>query len=316
MLDLPETCDFAIVGGGPAGISAAIYAVRKNLKTALFEGKILGGTTNEAMEVVNYLGFPKVSGHELSEKFVEHLKSFPEIALVEEKVVALSKNADGTFLVKTDHNEFSARSLLLAMGSAFKTLGVAREKELVGRGISYCAVCDAPFFKNKAVGVVGGGDSALKTAAYLAETAAQVHLIHRRDSFRAEEAQQKVIDRLVKSGKIKLHLKRVVKELAGEKFLSGVVLQEFEGTATEELPLNGLFVYVGNIPLSVLAGPLGVELDERGFVKTGENGETSVPGVYAAGDITGRGMQYVTAAAGGAYAALAASSFVKKNYPE
>lgn len=309
---MPELYDFAIIGGGPAGISAAIYAVRKNLKTVLFEGKILGGTTNEAMEVVNYLGFPKISGQGLSEKFVEHLKSFPEIQVVEEKVVALSKNDDGSFLVKTDHSEFSARSILLAMGSAFKTLGVPREKDFVGRGISYCAVCDAPFFKNKVVGVVGGGDSALKTAVYLSEMASQVHLIHRRDSFRAEEAQQNVVERLVKQGKIKLHLTRVVTELKGEKFLSGVVLQEFEGTATEELPLNGLFVYVGNIPLSVLAGPLGVELDERGFVKAGENGETNVPGVYAAGDITGRGMQYLTAAAGGAMAALAASSFVKK----
>ncbi len=305
--------DVAIIGGGPAGMNAAIYGARRNMSVAVFEGKMFGGALLETTKIENWLGEKSVSGMDLAKKFEEHMRAFP-VAVLQERVDSISKNPDGKFTATTfDGKKYSAWSIILAMGASLKMLGVPGEKELTGRGVSYCATCDAPFFKNKRVAVVGGGDSALKTALYLAEIAKEVHVIHRRNEFRGEEALQEDVNKLVREGKAFLHLNKTVAELQGEKFLQKAVIEDVDSKAREDLPLDGLFIYIGNVPTSVMASNLGVAINAKGFVDCDENGNTNVPGVFAAGDITGKGMQIITAAAQGYLAVLSAYTYVRKN---
>ncbi|MCX6768217.1 MAG: FAD-dependent oxidoreductase [Candidatus Micrarchaeota archaeon] len=306
--------DVAIVGGGPAGMSAAVYAARRGLAVVLFEGKLLGGTVNEATEIDNYLGFSKTHGMELSKKFAEHVKSFPievrEEAVVEARAAGAAGAGKG-FSVKTANGECRAKSVVLAMGAKFQALNVPGEKEFAGKGVSYCATCDGYFFKGKRVAVVGGGDSALSSALYLSDLAKEVLIIHRRGEFRAEEEWQKRVQARVKEGKIRLALKRNVVEIRGKQFMDSIVLEDAETKARTTEKLDGIFVYVGSAPLSMLAKQLGVELTEKGFVKINDGCSTNVPGVFAAGDITGKLLQIAMAVAQGAQAALSAYSFLR-----
>ncbi len=305
--------DVAIIGGGPAGMNAAIYGSRRNMSVAIFEGKAFGGALLETNRIENWIGEKSISGYELSRKFEEHMREFP-VEVIQERVDSIARNPDGTFTLTTfDGNKHSAFSIILAMGASLKTLGVPGEKELTGRGVSYCATCDAPFFKGKSVGVVGGGDSALKSAIYLCEVAATVHVIHRRNEFRAEEALQEELAPFVKSGKAVLHMNKTVAELTGEKLLKAAVLEDVESKAREELAVEGLFIYIGNVPASVMASQVGATINDKGFLDCDENGATNVPGVFAAGDITGKGMQIITAASQGYLAVLSAYSYVRKN---
>ncbi|MFQ5405786.1 MAG: NAD(P)/FAD-dependent oxidoreductase [Candidatus Micrarchaeia archaeon] len=309
---MAKVFDVAIIGGGPAGMNAAIYASRRNMSVVVLEGKIFGGAVAETPKIENWLGEKKISGIELSKKFEEHMRTFP-VNVVQERVESIEKQSDANFLVTTvADSHVEAKSVILAMGASFKTIGAPGEKEFSGKGVSYCATCDAPFFKGKKVAVIGGGDSAVKTALYLCEIASEVHVVHRRDEFRAEERLVEELKEFEKEGRVVLHLSRVVSEIKGEKFLKSVVLQDVNSKAKEEVFLDGLFIYIGNIPATVLAKNLGVKVNEKGFVECNEKQATNVDGVFAAGDVTGKGMQIVTAAAQGYAASLSAYSYVRK----
>lgn len=305
--------DLAIIGGGPAGLSAAIYAVRKGLKVILFEEKMLGGTVTEAVHVENYLGLGKKSGMELAKAFADHAKEF-EFEIKEfEKIEEAKKNADGNFELRTSSGVFQARSVLIATGMKFKNLGLPNENELTGRGVSYCATCDGPMFKGKTVAVIGGGDSAFSAALYLTDLAKKTYLIHRSNQFRAAETYQEQFKAKCDEGRAELLGAKIVVELKTESNrLKALVLEDVDTKEKTELAVEGAFVYLGGIPLSVLANSLGVELNEKGFVKANEECETSAPGVFAAGDVTGKGMQIITAASAGSIAAISAYKFLRK----
>ena len=303
--------DVAIIGGGPAGISAGIYAARRGLNAIVFEGKLLGGVMNEATEVDNWPGTPKVHGMELAQKFSEHLKAFP-VTIKEEMVMEAKAHADGSFSIKTADGAYSAKTVILATGAKFQALGAKGEKEFAGKGVSYCATCDGYFFKDKRVAVVGGGDSALSSAVYLSEIAKEVVLVHRRNEFKAIEELQVRVRELAKAGKIRLALNKIVAEIKGKQFVESIVLEDVETKARSEETVDGLFIYVGTMPLSALAQQLGVQLNEKGFARIGDGCTTNVPGVFAAGDVTGKLMQITMAVSQGAQAALAAYDFLKK----
>lgn len=300
--------DLAVVGGGAAGISAAVYAERRALKVALFEPGQLGGTINEAPRVENYLGYPTITGPELAARFAEHLRAHQEISLVTDKVSSISREG-GAFSLKTEGGEtHEARAIILATGAAPRRLGAPGEAQFAGKGVSYCATCDGPLFKGKRVAVAGGGDAAVVSALYLAEIAKEVHLVHRREELRAEETLV-VQARQVKN--ISFHLGRTIAEVKGGKFLESIIIQG-EGGAREELQVEGLFVYIGHDPANSLAKSLGCELDGKGLVKVGPGMDSTVPGVYAAGDVrSGSSAQLIAAAGDGCVAALSAAAYVK-----
>ncbi len=301
--------DFIIIGGGPAGLTAGIYAVRKNLKTLVIEKSEFGGTVNLTFEIENYPGFRRISGAELAKKFHKHAADLG-VEFSSDEVKEISKDGNW-FVVKTWEGEYRAKAILLATGSRHRELGVPGEKEFTGRGVSYCAVCDAPFFKEKTVAIVGGGNTAVKDALYMAEICSKVYLIHRRDQFRADELD---ISELKKKQNVEFVLNSVVSEIRGDTKVNSVVVKNKETNEEREIQIDGIFIDIGEIPNNELAKMLGVELDARGFIKVNDNMETSVQGVYAAGDITGKLTQIVVAAAQGAIAAVAAYEYIRKPY--
>ncbi|MEW5955664.1 MAG: FAD-dependent oxidoreductase, partial [Candidatus Micrarchaeota archaeon] len=251
-----DSFDLAIIGGGPAGMSAAIYASRRALKTILLEEKTLGGMLNEIREVDNYLGFPKSTGPALSNAFSSHLKTFP-VEVREFEAVEGIRGEGGSFVISASGGNVYAKSVLIATGMKHAGLGLEGEARLFGKGVSYCATCDAPFFKGKKVAVAGGGDSAVSAALYLCDVASKVYVIHRSE-FRAVEVMvQKLRE---KEGRAEVLLGRKIVELKGEKTLSAIVLEDAAG-ARSELGVDGLFVYAGSVPLNALAQGLGVELN-------------------------------------------------------
>lgn len=303
--------DVAIIGGGAAGINCAIYSCRKNLSVVLFEERALGGSINEGTLVEDWLGIPQIRGDELAKNFEEHLRKYPA-EIVFDRIERIEKK-EGVFVVFSSlHGSFEARSVVIASGARHKKLGAVGEKDFVGRGLSYCATCDGPLFRDKVVGVVGGGNSAFSNAFYLSDICRHVYLIHRREGFRADEELQKKVFERVKAGRVSLLLNKVVLELKGNQLLSSIVLEDVVSGEKTELSLSGLFVYIGSMPLAELARGLGAEVDERGFIKTDEEMRTSVEGVFAAGDVRGKGMRLITAAADGARAALSAYDFLKQ----
>lgn len=295
-----ETIDLAIVGSGPAGLTAGIYGARARVKTVVFEAGLPGGQIVSASLVENYPGFPEgVSGQELADLMFKQAQNagveFRTISPVESIV------ADGNqFVLGTSDGEVSARVVVLATGAIPKKLGIPGEAEFTGRGVSWCATCDGPLYRDKVVAVVGGGDSATQEAVYLAKLASKVHLIHRREELRATQCLQ---EKCFYNEKITMHLSRVVDEIIGEGGkVTGLRLRSREDGSEEVLPIDGLFEFVGIDAQSGLVADL-CELDEQGFVKVDPNGKTSCAGLYAAGDVANYELkQVVTACARGAFA--------------
>jgi len=306
---LSTECDLAIIGGGPAGMNAALYASRRALKTVLIEEKMLGGMLNEMREIDNYLGFPKSTGPALKEAFAKHLANF-EVETREFEAVEAVSRENGSFMLSTSAGKLTAKAIILATGMKHSGLGLESEKKLLGKGVSYCATCDAPFFKGKEVAVVGGGDSAVSAALYLCDVASRVYLISRSE-LRAVEALVEKLREKEKQGIAKLLPRTKVVELEGETRLLGVDVEEENATRTR-ISVDGAFIYVGGVPLNALAQSLGVKMNARGFIDCDENGATEVAGVYVAGDVTGKGMQVISAAASGASAALAAYQHIRQ----
>lgn len=307
--ELKPEYDVVIVGGGPAGLSAAIYASRNLLRTAVIS-KDFGGQVLDAHSVENYPGFVKVTGEELMRKFREHAEHFGA-ELVQATVQHIERDGE-VFVVETDKGETRAPAVIYATGSTHRRLGVPGEEELAGRGVSYCAICDAALFRGKVVAVIGGGNTAFMDADLLTQHASKVYIVHRRREFRAEPTW---VERLRKNPKVEFVTPYVVERIVGKDRVEKLIVKNRETGETDELPVDGVFIDVGMVPRTELAGRLGVELDERGYIVVREDQSTNVPGFFAAGDVT-TGMngvhQIVTAAAEGAIAALSAYDYLKR----
>ena len=297
--------DILIVGGGPAGLTAATYARRAGKSVLVIEKNAFGGQITWSPKVENFPGFVSVSGAQLGDRLLEQaMEQGAEVEL--DEVTAVSVRPDGIKTVACDSGAvFEGRALIAAVGAKPRMLGIEREEELVGNGVCFCAVCDGAFYAGKDVAVNGGGNSALQDALLLSEKCRRVYLIHRRDAFRGE---QKLVEALEKRENVEFVLRASVAELLGDGELTGVVVEQ-DGQR-RELPVAGLFVAIGHAPDNGIFSGL-MDLDRAGYAASGEDCLTATPGVFVAGDCRAKGVrQLTTAAADGAVAALAACRYL------
>ena len=302
--------DAVVVGAGPAGITAALYLVRSGCSVALVEKLTPGGQVLQTEAIENYPGFPKgIKGWELADAFAAHLDEL-EIDRFTSGVASLSSEDSAHTLRLEDGTELHARAVVVCSGARHRPLGLPDEGRLTGHGVSYCAVCDGNFFRGLEVAVVGGGNTALEESLYLARLASRVHLIHRRDTFRGAKVYQ---DRVASMpDRIEVILDTVVEKLHGARELEGLTLRNRVTGAVRELPVSGLFIFVGNIPGTDFL-PDAVRRDSQGFLLTDAEMRTSVPGIFAAGDVRAKlCRQVVTAAGDGATAAQAAFAYLEQ----
>lgn len=299
--------DVIILGSGPAGFSAAIYASRGNLKTAILDISMFGGQPSNYLEIENYPAFPLIGGFELMEKFEEHADKFgvEKFEMVEIEKVTL--NAEIKEIETTD-TIFKSKSIIIATGAKAKKLGIAGEEEFLGRGVSYCAICDGAFYKEKTVAVVGGGNSAIEEAIYLTKFAKKVYIIHRRDELRADKICQ---ERAFSNKKIEFILSHSPVEILGSNTVETLILKDLKTNNIKELKVDGVFPYIGFSPnVDNFNGQL--QQNAQGFIETDVNMQTSAKGVYAAGDVRNTPLrQVITAAADGAIAACSAVKYVE-----
>lgn len=299
--------DVLIIGGGPAGLTAGIYAARGGLKTAVVELAMPGGQAAMTEKIENYPGFPNgISGYELMNLFYQQALSFG-VEFVFEEVKNLK--LDGTVKeLQTDAQTLTGKTVIVAAGSKPRLLGVPGEKEFQGKGVSYCATCDGAFFKDKKVILAGGGNSALEEAIYLTRFAAQVLLVHQRDKFRVSPA---LIDRVKANAKIEVRLNSLITEIRGRDKVEGVLLQDKLTGTLESIPADGVFVYIGTRPNNQFGGG-ELATNERGYIQTDSLLHTNLPGVYAAGDIRTTPLRQVATAVGdGALAAEEVEKFLR-----
>ena len=300
--------DVIIIGAGPAGMTAAVYTSRANLTTLMIERGMPGGQMANTEEVENYPGFDHILGPELSTKMFDHAKKFgAEYAYGDVKEVIDGKEYK---TVKAGSKEYKARTIIISSGAEYKKIGVPGEKELGGRGVSYCAVCDGAFFKNKELVVVGGGDSAVEEGVYLTRFASKVTIVHRRDELRAQKIlQQRAFD----NEKIDFIWNNTIKTINedGGKVGSVTLVNTQDGTE-QEFKTDGVFIYIGMNPLSKPFANLGIT-NEAGYIETNDKMETKVPGIFAAGDIREKSLrQIVTATGDGSIAAQTAQHYIEE----
>ncbi|MEC3673221.1 thioredoxin-disulfide reductase [Bacillus velezensis] len=300
--------DVIIIGAGPAGMTAAVYTSRANLSTLMIERGIPGGQMANTEDVENYPGFESILGPELSNKMFEHAKKFgAEYAYGDIKEIVDGKEYKK---VKAGSKEYKARAIVISAGAEYKKIGVPGEKELGGRGVSYCAVCDGAFFKNKELVVVGGGDSAVEEGVYLTRFASKVTIVHRRDKLRAQSILQA---RAFDNEKIDFKWNKTVKEIHEENGKVGrLTLVDTVTGEEEEFKADGVFIYIGMLPLSKPFENLGIT-NEEGYIETNAQMETKVPGIFAAGDIREKTLrQIVTATGDGSIAAQSVQHYVEE----
>ena len=306
-----ENWDVIIIGAGSAGLAAGIYAVRSGLKTLILDEKLPGGTISDASTVVNYPGFVEINGGELADKMTTHCRKIGAIIRDLEPVTELELTNEKK-IVKTSKAVYEAKALIFSAGSHYKEIGVKGEMEFRGRGVSYCGVCDGPFFKGKKVLVVGGGNSACITTLYLSGLAAQVTVVHRRKAFRAEES---LVNDISSKGNVNVIWNTEVQEIKGDKQVKTVTLIDNSTGKTSEFAVDAVFLQVGEAPNSQIAKASGVETDQHGYIKIDIRQQTNLPGVYAAGDVTNHPIKQVGTAVGqGITAALEAYSFIRRPY--
>lgn len=304
-----NNCDLAIIGAGPAGLSASVYASRYGIKHVVI-GEIAGGLPTSTHEIGNWLGIPSISGVEFAQKSLEHAKNLGA-NIINAKVDQVEKNNDEFNLILSNGENISARTLLLAMGTRHRHLGVPGEKEFLGKGVSYCATCDGFFFKNKIVAVAGGNDSAASAAVYLADIAEKVYIIYRKDKIRAESYWIHTIE---SNPKMEVINNTNIKEIRGSEKVQEILLDNIYKNS-DLLKVDGVFVEIGLEPNVDLGKDLEVELDEENFIRIELDGKTTAKGIWAAGDITNgsnKFRQIITAAAEGAIAANSIQKFLKK----
>ena len=297
--------DTIIIGAGPAGMTAALYAARSNLKVALIEGGLPGGQMNNTSDIENYPGYANISGPELAEKMFEPLEN-----LGVEHLYGFVENVEdhGKFKkVVTDDQVYETRTVIVATGSKHRLLGVPGEEELNSRGVSYCAVCDGAFFRDQDLLVVGGGDSAVEEAIFLTRFAKSVTIVHRRDELRAQKVLQ---DRAFANEKINFIWDSVVKEIKGENRVESVAIENVKTGQVTEQAFGGVFIYVGLDPVSNFVQELQI-LDQAGWIVTDDHMKTSVTGVFAVGDVRQKDLRQVTTAVGdGAIAGQEAYKYI------
>ena len=300
--------DVAIIGAGPAGMTAAVYTSRADLSTVMIERGVPGGQMANTEEVENYPGEESILGPDLSTKMFTHAKKFgAEYAYGDIKEVIDGKEYK---IIKTASKEIKARSIIIATGAEYKKLAVPGEAELTGRGVSYCAVCDGSFFRERELIVVGGGNSAVEEGIYLTRYASKVTIVHRRDKLRAEKILQ---DRAFANEKVDFIWNHSVKEVHGENGkVSSLTLVNTVDGKERDFKADGVFIYIGMVPLTKPFANLGIT-NEDGYILTNENMETSIPGIFAAGDVREKTLrQIVTATGDGSIAAQSAQSYVEE----
>jgi thioredoxin reductase (NADPH) len=306
-----ESWELIIIGAGAAGLAAGIYGARSGLKTLVIDEKMAGGTAADAPIVENYPGFSQISGGELAQKMAFHCKKAGATIHEIEAVTALDIAGERK-IVKTTRTEYEATAIIIATGSHYREIGVKGEKEFRGRGVSYCGVCDGPFFKGKRVLVIGGGNSAATTILYLSGIAAKVLVVHRRDAFRAEAA---LVKDIASKENVQVLWNTEVREIEGNKLVTKVVLYDNKAEATTEISVDAVFVQIGEAPNSQIAQETGLEVNEHGYIKTDVFQRTSVAGVYAAGDVTSHPVKQIGTAVGqGITAALEAYGYIRRPY--
>ena len=301
--------DIIIIGAGPAGLTAAVYAERAGKNALIIESENFGGQITFSPKIENYPAMKSISGNEFASYLMEQAiglgaeTEFAKVTAVEEK--------DNLKTVVTDEGSHSCRAVIIATGLKHRKLGLEREKELTGSGVSYCAVCDGAFYKGKTVAVAGGGNTALSDALFLSSYCEKVYLIHRRDKFRGEDS---LAEQLKKRANVQFLLSAEVTALLGENFLSGIKVKEKLSGKTVRLDVEGLFVAVGQVPENEIFKDL-IALDDDGYIDAGEDCVTNRPGIFAAGDCRRKSVrQLTTAAADGSVAALGACKYIDENF--
>ena len=303
--------DVIILGAGPAGFSAAMYSARGNLKTAILDINMFGGQPSNYLEIENYPGFSTIGGYDLMEKFEEHADKFgiEKFPMVEIQNVDLLPELK---VIETLDTVFKAKTVIIATGAQAKKLGIKGEEEFKSRGVSYCAICDGAFYKDKVVAVVGGGNAAVEEGMYLTKFAKKVYIVHRRDELRADKIVQQ---RAFANDKIEFVFSAVPMEIIGENTVNSLVIKDLKTEEIKTLEVNGVFPYIGFAPnVELFNGQL--KQNAQGFIETDETMKTSIDGVYAAGDVRNTPLrQVITAAADGAIAACSAVKYVETIEP-
>ena len=296
--------DIIVIGAGPAGLTAAIYALRAGKSVLIFEKELFGGQITYSPSVENYPGFKQISGNE----FAEHLIDQASALGAEIEFAAVTGILDGPVkTVVTDSGNYECKSVIIASGSRHRHLGLEREEELTGSGISYCAVCDGAFFKGKTVAVAGGGDAALQDAIFLSERCRHVYLIHRRDTLRGEAHLESI---LRARDNVEFVLNSVIEKLEGEQKLSGILVKNKLTGEHTQIALDGLFIAVGQEPQNAPFAGL-ITLNNAGYADAGEDCSTATPGIFVAGDCRKKAVRQLTTAVGdGAVAGLAAVNYI------
>ena len=302
--------DVIIIGGGPSGLSAGIYASRARLKTLIIEKTGCGGQIAITDHLENYPGFEEgINGFELAVKMEKQARTFGcEITYGE--VISIETSDKTKKIILSDNTEYSTKTIIIASGANFKKLNVSGEKEFIGKGVSYCATCDGPFFRNKEIAVIGGGDSALQEALYLTKFVTKVNLIHRRDAFRAAKILQ---EKVFNEPKINIIYNTVVEQILGQDTVEQIKLKNVKTGNITQLAVNGIFVFVGWLPNTSFLKQTQIKLKETGYILTDDNMKTSQEGVFACGDVRYKVLrQVVTAAGDGATAAISAQHYLEK----
>jgi thioredoxin reductase (NADPH) len=307
-----KTCDAAVIGGGPAGLTAALYLARSGVKVALVEKLSPGGQVLMTEVIENYPGFPKgIKGYELADIFAAHLAGY-DVPRLNDEVRSIVRGPEG-YVLDIGGESVAARAVVLCSGARYKRVGTPGEDMYTGRGVSYCALCDGNFFRGKTVAVIGGGNSALEESLYLARLVDKLYLIHRRDEFRGNKCYQ---DKCEVNPKVQILRSTVVDEIVGDPFkgVTGVRLSNLKTGEKSELPVDGVFVFVGFEPVCSFV-PADLARDKAGFVITDCEMRTNLPGVFAAGDVRSKYCRQVATAVGdGATAATAAYAYLEHQH--
>ncbi len=301
-----QNWDVIVVGAGPAGLTAGMYAARRNMSAIVLEAKEIGGQMTATSLIENYPGFPEgIDGHALSDKMQEQTKKHG-VKIEMERVVSINKDKDQFSVRLASGKEYASKAIIIATGAAFRKLDIKNHDALIGKGLSYCTLCAGPLFKKKTVAVVGGGSAAVSAALYLEKIAKKVYLIHRRDELRAEEA----LIKKIKGSTVELVWFKIIDAVAGTNRLEKITLKDTKTGELTEMEVDGLFIEIGAAPSTELVRGIGIKISEKGHVLVNPKQETNVPGAYAAGDVTGRLAQISVAVGDATVAAISAYDYV------